>query len=230
MNNILTATLERHGIDKHYVDVDMCVTEARGACNFTSGEREECMFGFPKRAVLFSIETLIRHGSDFFKSPEYHIKSYIKQLYTPRETDQFFKCIALVAVWAEDNQTIKETDLQNPQNVSAHIQNIADSFGIPVNHELVEIVRFSLMAYTHFQILFRNESEEYTFSHNLIGEMLGVVLGQHNPRECIKLCGREVLMKRITISKTDIEGLKVSIPEIFYPELCVKFEQKRSFR
>jgi len=51
------------------------------------------------------------HGSDFFKSPEYHFKSYIEQLCKPKESNQFYKLIALVAVWAERNHTVKETDL-----------------------------------------------------------------------------------------------------------------------
>ena len=113
MNHILTAILERNGIDKTDVDVDMCVTEARGNFNFSSREREECVFGFPECAVLFATKALISHGSDFFTSPELHFKAYIEQLYKPNETDQFYKFIALVAVWAEKHHTIKEADLQN---------------------------------------------------------------------------------------------------------------------
>jgi len=106
MNHILTAILKRNGIDKKAVDVDMCVTEARGAFDFKSGEREDCVFGFPECAVLVATRTLICHGSNFFKSPEFHFKTYIEQLYKPTETDQFYKFIALVAVWAENNRTI----------------------------------------------------------------------------------------------------------------------------
>ena len=72
MNHILTAILVRNGIDKNNVDVDLCVTEARGALHLSSREREECVFGFPECAVLFATKTLISHGSDFFKSPEVH--------------------------------------------------------------------------------------------------------------------------------------------------------------
>jgi len=47
------------------------------------------------------------------------------------------------------------------QNVSAHIQNIADCFGKNINHEVVETVRFSLNAYTKFLLLYRKDSGEY---------------------------------------------------------------------
>ena len=144
-------------------------------------------------------------------------------MYKPIETDKFYKFIALVAVWAETNHTINETDLQNPQNVSAHIQNIADCFGIRINHEFIETFMFSLKAYTEFLLLYRNDSGEYTFSHNVISEMVGVVLGKYKTRECIKLCQRDFLMKRVTIIETGKSDLQVLIPERMYIDLCEKF-------
>jgi len=69
MNHILTAILKRNGIDQIDVNVNMCVTEARGAFNFSSHERKDCVFGFPECAVLFATKSLLRHGSDFFKVP-----------------------------------------------------------------------------------------------------------------------------------------------------------------
>jgi len=107
--------------------------------------------------------------------------------------------------------------------VSAHIQNIADCFGLTINHEFVETVRFSLNAYTKFLLLYRNDSGEYTLSHNVISEMAGVVLGKYKPRECIKLCQRDFLMKRITINETGISDLQVLIPERMYTDLSEKF-------
>jgi len=150
------------------------------------------------------------------------LKAYIQQLYKPKESDQFYKFIALVAVWAEQNQTIKESDLQNPQNVSVHIQNIANCLGITINHEFVETVKFSLSAYTKFLLLYRNDSREYTFSHNVISEMVGVVLGKYKPRECIQLCHRDFLMKRVTIIETEKSDLQVLVPETMYTDLCEK--------
>jgi len=223
MKQILDIIIKRNGIDGNDVDVDMCVTKARGAFNFKLGEREDSVFGFPECAVLFATETLKSHGSDFFKSPEYHFKAYIEQLYNPKETYQFYKFIALVAVWAEKEHTIKEIDLQNPQNVSTHINNIANCFGIKIDHEFVECVRFSLNAYTRFLLIDRNDSGEYTFSHNVIGEMVGVVLGKYKPRECIKLCERDFFMKRVTIIEYGKNDLKVTIPERKYTYLFEKF-------
>jgi len=63
------------------------------------------------------------------------------------------------------------------------------------------------------------------FTHNLIGEMVGVVLGKHKPRECIHLCQRDFLMERLTVSdndeREDIE-MKVGIPSRMYTDFCEK--------
>ena len=174
MKQILETILHRNGVEES-VDFDECVTQARGVFKSKSDLREECVFGFPECVVLFTTQTLFRHGSNFFKKPELHFKTYIEQLYRQKETEQYYKFIALVAVWAEKNQTISEKDFENPMRVSAHIQRIADCFGIKINHEFLEIIRFSLRAYTNFLFLHRNDSGEYTFTHNVIGEMIGVV-------------------------------------------------------
>jgi len=222
MKRILSTVLKRNGIDETDVDVSMCVAKARGEHKRRSDDREDCVFGFPECAVLFASEALMCHGSKFFKSPELHFKSYIEQLYKPNESDQFYKFIALVAVWADQKHTIKETDLQNPQTVSPHIQNIAHCFGITINHEFVEIVKFVLIAYTKFLVLYKHDSGEYTFSHNVIAEMVGVVLGKYKPRECIQLCQRDFLMERVKIDNAGKNDLQVLIPERMYPDLCEK--------
>jgi len=225
MKRILSSVLERNGMDETDVDVDICVTKARGEPTywFRSDERQDCVFGFPECAMLFATDTLIRHGSEFFKSPELHFKSYIEQLYKPKETEQFYKFIALVALWAKQNHTIKDTDLQSPHTVSSHIQNIAHCFEITIDHKFVEIVKFALNAYTKFLVIYNNDSGEYTFSHNVIADTVGVVLGKNKPRECIKLCQRDFLMKRVSIDDDENSDLQVLIPERMYPYLCEKF-------
>jgi len=223
MKRILSTVLKRNGIDETDVDLNTCVAKAKGEHKLRSDEREECVFGFPECCVLFATETFIHHGSDFFKNPELHVKSYIEQLYKPNETEQFYKFITLVAVWAKKKHTLKETDLQNPQTVSSHIQNIAHCFGITINHEFVEIVKFALSTYTKFLVLYKHDSGEYTFSHNVIAEMVGVVLGKYKPRECIKLCQHDFLMKRVKIDDAEKSDLQVLIPTRMYSELCEKF-------
>jgi len=226
MKRILFTVLERNGIDETGIDVDLCVAEARGEHTywFRSDKKEECVFGFPECATLFATKEMLKdYKTVFFRNPEYHLKSYIAKLYKPNETDTFYMFIALVAVWAEHNHTIKETDLLNLQNVSSHIVKVAECFDITIDSKFVEMVKRALNAYTGFLVLFNNVSGEYTFSHNVIGEMVGVVLGANKPQECIKLCQRDFFMKRVKIDDAGKSDLQVLIPEIMYPYLCEKF-------
>jgi len=224
MKQILNAILERNDI-KEDVDLDDCVEKARGVINIRSGEREEIVFGFPECAVLFATETLMIHGPDFFKKPECHFKGYIEQLYKSKDNEQFYKFIALVVVWAQKDQKINETDLKNSKDISSHIQDVADCFGIGIDRKLIETLKCALKAYTTYLLMYINSSGEYMFSHNLIGEMVGVVLGKHKPRECIRLCQRDFLMERLTVTnndeREDIE-IKVVIPSRMYTDLCEK--------
>jgi len=82
-----------------------------------------------------------------------------------------------------------------------------------------------LDAYGKFLLLHINKTGQYTFTHNVIGEMVGVVLGEHRPRECIQLCQRDFLMDRITVSKSDHDRLKVFIPQCLESVLIQKFVQ-----
>jgi len=221
MRLILEAVIERNGMkdtfDRNGINLDHCVRNARGVLS----KRDECVFGFPECSVIFATEAIICHGSDFFLKPEGHFKGYIEQLYKAKDVEQFYKFLALVIVWAERTQKIDEGDIRNPKNVSVHFHEIADCFGIDINIQLIENIKFALDAYSNFLLLYINRSGEYTFTHNVIGEMVGVVLGGHRIVECIQLCQRDFLMERLTLS--DEGEFKVTVPQRMYTALCEKF-------
>ena len=127
-------------------------------------------------------------------------------------------------LWSKKTQTINEEDLQNHSKVSAHVRRVADCFGVKIDHFFIETLKLSLDAYTKFLLQYINKSGEYTFTHRVIGEIVGVVLGEHRPRECIQLCQRDFLMERITMTNTD-EGNLVRIPPNLESVLIQKFVQ-----
>ena len=230
MKCILKAVLERSGteenMEKFGIDLDACVEKATGVFKTLPEQTSGSVFGFPECAVLFATGIWMeRHGSEFFGRPESHFKTYVEQLYKSTDTEQFYKFLSLVIIWSEKTQRIKKEDLQNPLNLSAHIRKISSSFGVQVDHFFIETLKLSLNAYTKFLLLYINESGEYTFTHNVIGEMVGVVLGEHRPRECIQLCQRDFLMNRITVLQSDQDHLKVFIPPILESVLIKKIIQ-----
>jgi len=230
MKCILKAVLERSGTEKNMekfgIDLDECVEKTKGLYNRLLGETSGTVFGFPECAVLFASGSLMeRHGSQFFESPESHFKTYVEQLYKSRDTEQFYKFLSLVIIWSEKTQTIKQEDLQNPLKVSAHVRQIADCFGVTIDHFFIETLKLSLGAYSKFLLLYISKTGKYTFTHNVIGEMVGVVLGEHRPCECLRLCQRDFLMDRITVSKSDQDRLQVFIPPCLESVLIQKFVQ-----
>jgi len=233
MKCILKAVLRRSGTEenmkKFEIELDECVAKTIGLYNGISGRTSDTVFGFPECAVLFATGSLMeRHGSEFFGSPESHFKTYVEQLYKPRHAEQFYKFLTLVIIWSEKTQTIKQEDIRNPLNVSAHVQHIADCFGVKIDHFFIETLKSSLLAYSKFLLLDINKTGHYTFTHNVIGEMVGVVLGEHRPLECIQLCQSDFLMERITLSKSDqvSQSLKVVIEPDLENALIQKFVQK----
>jgi len=230
MKCILKGVLERSGTEENMkkfgIKLNECVEKTKGLYDRLSGRTSGTVFGFPECAVLFATGALMeRHGSQFFGSPESHFKTYVEQLYKSGDEEQFYKFLSLVIIWSEKTQTIKKEDLQTPLNVSAHVRHIADCFEVKITHSFIETLKLSLDAYSKFLLLYINETGEYTFTHNVIGEMVGVVLGKHRPRECIQLCPRDFLMDRITVSKSDQDHLKVFIPPFLESVLFQRFVQ-----
>ena len=225
--NILGSRIRKSGMDvvaKYHVSFEDCVENSAGMMNVTSGRREDFVFGFPQCATLFaSSEKLIKTGPTFFSRPEEHFKTYIEQLYKAKDPDQFHKFLALVAVWAEAKMRVKETDMQNEEQVSPHVRSIAKCFGIPITHRFLEILKSSLKSHVQDLLLMIEHSGEYTFSHNVNGDMVGIVLGNDKPIECIKLCPRDFLMERMAIVKTDESQLRICVLQRHFKTLCERF-------
>ncbi|XP_052798670.1 uncharacterized protein LOC128230442 [Mya arenaria] len=210
-------------INTHRIKYEDCVKKAEGVMNLQEGQRADFVFGFPQCATLFvGSEALIKLGPGFFSKPEIHFKTYIDQLYKGRDEEQFHKFLALVIVWAKQDMRMKEHDLQNAKKVSDHVKYVANCFGIDVTNSFLETLKSSLKSHVHDLLLLIDHSGEYTFSHNVNGDMVGVVLGSHKPLECIELCPRDFLMERVTIAPAREDELRVVVKQSDYEALCEK--------
>jgi len=216
MKGILKAVLERSGTEENMkrfkIELDECVAKTKGLYHKNAGQTRDTVLGFPECATLFATGLLMeRQGSEFFGRPESHFKTYVEQLYRSRDTEQFYKFLTLVIIWSEKTKTLKEEDLKNPLQVSPHVRHVADCFGVRIDQFFIETLKLSLHAYKELLLLYY-KSGGYTFTHHVIGEIVGVAFGEHSPSECIRLCQYDFLMERITLSKSDEDRLKVLIP------------------
>ncbi|KAH3747899.1 uncharacterized protein LOC127847976 [Dreissena polymorpha] len=212
-------------IKDHSINIDECVLKSKGTHNTGIDREQNFVFGFPECANLFVTgENIMKLGARFFESPESHFKTYVEQLYNSRDEDMFHKFLSLVLVWAEQSGRIKEDDILNASVVSEHIKHVASIFGIEINHRFIENIKVSLQSHQNDFLIHIGHSGEYVFSHNVVGDMVGVVLGQqrHKPVETIKLCSRDFLMDRVVLHEDDSNNnaFRVVVGKANYEHLC----------
>jgi len=219
MEGILNAVFARrnmsHHIQNHNIDISDCVSNARGVVG-----KANCVFGFPQCSALFATKEHIHFGSNFFLRPQYLFRECIEQLYRSTKSKQFLKFVTLVAIWAENTQTIKKRDIRTP---TKHIHRIAKRFHVTINYEFINIMEFTLKTYAKFLIEYDVRTDEFKFNHSVIGEMVGVVLGHDKPLDCLFLCQRDFLMDRIVLSDNGGGDFQVKINEGFYKDLSKTF-------
>ncbi|KAH3827932.1 hypothetical protein DPMN_129878 [Dreissena polymorpha] len=216
-----------HLLFENQVDIDECVLKSKGTMNLDFARTENFVFGFPQCANLFvqSEKIIIKFGAQFFENPEAHFKAYIEQLYNPKDDDIFHKFIALVSVWAEQTGRIKADHVRSPSSASDHIKFVANIFDIKVDRKFMENISSSLKSHQKDFLIYLDHSGEYKFSHNVIGDMVGVVLGdpRHKIVETIELCPRDFLMDRIRLDDEAADDeFRVIVGKDNYHHLCKK--------
>ncbi|KAH3890460.1 uncharacterized protein LOC127851796 [Dreissena polymorpha] len=219
--NILISRVKRTNNEdlflRNHVDIDECVMMYKGTMN---RHIDTTVIGFPQCANLFvQRDTMIKLGARFFENPVAH---YIKQMYNEKNFDLF---LALVIVWAErTGGRIKAGNLEIASQTSGHIGFVANIFGIEVNRERLENISFCLKSHQKDSLIYVEHSGEYKFSHNAIGDMVGVVPGdqRHKIVETIELCPRDFLMNMIRLEDAGNEQFCVVVDKDNYHYLCRK--------
>ncbi|KAH3806060.1 hypothetical protein DPMN_134373 [Dreissena polymorpha] len=209
----------------YHVDIDSCVLTSKSN-SFKIDKTDNFAFGFPQCSNLFvQNEKMIKLGPLFFEKPEAYFKTCIEQLYNVKDDDIFHKFLALVIVWAEPTGRIKADSVRNPANASEHIRYVASIFDIEVNRKFIENIISSLKSHQKDLLLYVEHSGEYMFSHNVIGDMVGVVLGDARRKtvETIELCPRGFLMDRICLENATNKEYLVVVGIDNYHHLCKKF-------
>ena len=195
--------------EKHLEDemIHDCIEASKGPTE----EIKNFLFGFPECASMFvRSETMLREGATFFKKPAQFFKKYLEDLYRGKEKDKF---LALVAIWAKDDKKVSQKELKNRKTASDHIKKIAEIFDIDFDRHFLETMRLSLDSHVGGYLVFQAATEEYTFSHNIIGDMVGLVIGNRKPEEAVEICPRDFLMKYVSIDENIEDDFRVVLKE-----------------
>lgn len=140
-------------------------------------------------------------GTDIFRKPTALFKKYLEELYRG-ERENRVDFLAFVAIWASENNRISKNKLQNSANTSNRLKMVTKSY---CNKELDDVLLKRIKLTLEFHIggflEFSDQTEEYMFSHTVIGDMVGVVLGKEQPDIVLEICPVDFLMERVTLKK-----------------------------
>ncbi|XP_060591245.1 uncharacterized protein LOC132746185 [Ruditapes philippinarum] len=180
-----------------------CVEASKGPTE----EVKDFLFGFPECASMFvRNKTMLDKGASFFKKPAQFFKTYLENLYRGKEQEKF---LALVAVWASDDKKVSRKELKNTESASNHVKKVAKIFGYNVSRDFLYKMRLSLESHVGGYLVFIGATKEYTFSHNVIADMVGLVIGKKEPEKSIEICPRDFLMEFVSIEEGMRDDFKI---------------------
>ena len=172
------------------------------------------LFGYPECVNLFARQDdLFQKGPHFFSQPTVFVKSCIKQLYENEE-----KFLALIVMWANESHILKKSELDE-SNLSHRLSKIAKKFKFKMKGKLIKKLRKSLDHHVGGLLHFNRESGTYSFSHNVICDMVGLVIAEENSDEVLEFCTREFLLTYVTTESTDDE-FKFCVDEYLFEDLA----------
>lgn len=170
-------------------------------------------FGFPECASMFvRNEDLFHLQTMFFRKPTALFKKYVEDLYRSRDIEMQNKFLALVLIWAKEEKYILKNDLHNLRETPKLIKDVVGKYcGTNLDVSLLETIKASLESHKGGYLEFSRHTGAYRFTHNVIREMVGVVLAKNKIRVALELCPRDFLMTRISVDKRCREEYVVTV-------------------
>ncbi|KAL4223168.1 hypothetical protein ACF0H5_016640 [Mactra antiquata] len=190
--------------------IKMCVLASKGPTD----QSPDVLFGFPECVSMF-----VRHnsiydkGALFFKEPAALFQTYLQE-------EQQDKFLALVIVWSKEGRNLSEKEIQRSKTVSDHVKRVAEIFDREIECDFLETIQRSLKSHIGGFLVFNERNGEYSFSHNVIGDMVGLVIANRKCEPAIEICPRDFLMEFVGIEGH--EEHKVILKERQYPCLAEK--------
>lgn len=177
----------------------------------------EFLFGFPECVNLYARQDeLFKKGAEFFSRPNSFVKNCIHQLYRDEE-----KFLALIVMWANDTQNLKKSELDESQ-LSHRVKRISKQFSFKLKGKLIKRLRKSLDYHVDGLLHFSKETGVYSFSHNVISDMVGLVIAEENPDEVLEFCTRGFLLAYVTTQPSKDE-FKFCVNDYLFNELAKRF-------
>lgn len=190
--------------------VDCCVTE----WNY-----DQSKVGFPECAVMFATnDKVFGKGPEFFARPFEFFRKCLSEL-LKHEEESFS---VLILLWANGSKAISKYDL-NPKNLK-----VFEDIEVELDCSLRErskSLRESLDRYNDGYLVKNEKTEEYTFSHSFISDVVGLVASDEYPDLVIKYASKSFTMNYIRTTKTELVDSYLLVDKKRYPVLREKLHQ-----
>lgn len=214
--------LEAHlRAEKRQVDRDEitnCLTKHSEFQRYMS-DAYNFMFGFPQSVNLFAKQDgLFEKGAEYFSRPYAFFKQCIEELYESKEN-----FLALIVLWANDLKTLAKSELHQT-SILNQVNIVAERFHFDLDGNYIRCLVNSLNYHAGGLLHFSSETGVYSFSHNVISDVVGLVTAQNSTVEILDFCPRSFLLKYAT-TQGDQDEFKFYIGEYLYSKLSRKFVQ-----
>ncbi|XP_053394433.1 uncharacterized protein LOC123524892 [Mercenaria mercenaria] len=157
---------------------------------------DECKVGFPECAVMFAQnDTLFRKGAEFFAAPFEFFRKCLSEL--SKNEDEF---MILVLLWTKSSRKLSKFDLE-PTHIHSLLEIAAE-----LNYPLEEKSRTLRKTLDHHKggfLSLTDRKDEYTFSHSVIGDVVGLVTGEEYPDVAIKYGPKSFVLNYVQTRSSD---------------------------
>lgn len=192
-------------------------TNKHSECQFDMNDPSRFAFGFPQIVSLFAKEDAIfKMGSDFFSKPFAFFKRCIEELFESEEN-----ILSLVVLWASNRKVITKCELEKAA-MSDSIKILTDRFHFDNTRSQMRCLMKSLDHHAGGLLHFCKATGVYRFSHQVIDDMVGLVLAQRNTEQTIQFCSRNFLITFATTNQ-DPNDFQFCVDEYLYKNLALKF-------
>ncbi|XP_045163233.2 uncharacterized protein LOC123527673 [Mercenaria mercenaria] len=179
-----------------------------------NGRYIKAMIGFPEITSLFSNhQHLFEMGPSFFEQPLLFFKNCMDELILNRE-----KFLALILIWTRQGYSLNIKDLE-PPDISTEIEETSKRFGFKLKEKRVVALRDSLKYHEGGFLRFDRTTGNHTFCHNIVKEMVGLVVGQKYTNAVLVFANEEFLMQYVTTNTEKKDAFHIFIDEFRFQNL-----------
>ncbi|XP_060581713.1 uncharacterized protein LOC132738263 [Ruditapes philippinarum] len=208
-DNVITVKSETISIDERYeilkshLEANERKIDIDALKSFVSSyeNNPETMFqiGFPQRANMYAeFSQFFEKGFTFLEKPIYFVKNCLSDVLSEEKS-----FLAFFFLWSQLKHTLRITELDDMEERSEISCRLKQQ-----NVFSVSYVKEALLSHKDGFINYIEDSEEFRFSHDIIADVVGLLVCEKNIKDGINLCSLDFLLTYVTTAdETEDESI-----------------------